>query len=75
MNSRAVTTFSNYATSHCRAASATTSSTFTRSRWPGVTTINVRGGDPTASDELVVNGTRAANSIAFAPSAAAAGSV
>ena len=35
----------------------------------GVTTINVLGGDPTASDEVVINGTLAADAITYAPTA------
>ncbi len=31
----------------------------------GVTTINVAGGDPTASDELVVNGTAGADAFNY----------
>lgn len=41
----------------------------------GVNSILVDGGDPTASDELIVNGTSAANAITFAPTGAESGSV
>jgi Ca2+-binding RTX toxin-like protein len=41
----------------------------------GVTTINVDGGDPTASDELVVTASAASETITYAPTAADAGSV
>ncbi len=41
----------------------------------GLTGITVNGGDPTASDTLIVNGTPAADTIDFAPTAADAGSV
>jgi hypothetical protein len=41
----------------------------------GVTAINVAGGDPTASDSLLVTGTTGADAIVFAPTAADAGTV
>src|SRR5205823_4930990 len=41
----------------------------------GVTTFNVNGGDPTASDRVVVNGTAGIDTITYLPSAADAGSV
>jgi Ca2+-binding RTX toxin-like protein len=41
----------------------------------GVTAINVSGGDPTASDELVVTGKSATEAIAFTPSGVDAGTV
>ena len=41
----------------------------------GVTAINVNGGDPTASDSLVVNGTAGADTIKYTPTAPDAGSV
>ncbi|MGA2501219.1 MAG: hypothetical protein ABSH20_26060, partial [Tepidisphaeraceae bacterium] len=40
-----------------------------------VTAINVNGGDPTASDSLIVNGSAAADAINFKPTAPDAGSV
>jgi hypothetical protein len=41
----------------------------------GVTTINVDGGDPTASDEVVVNGTSGSNTFVYSPTAFDAASV
>ena len=41
----------------------------------GVTTVNVDGGDPTASDHLVVTATAASETITYAPTASDAGSV
>jgi len=41
----------------------------------GVATITVSGGDPTASDTVVVNGTAAADTITYTPTAADAGTV
>ena len=47
--------------------------------WPaglsGVTGINVHGGEPTASDRLIVNGTAGADAIMFTPTTANAGTV
>ncbi|MCU0878232.1 MAG: Ig-like domain-containing protein, partial [Pirellulaceae bacterium] len=40
-----------------------------------LTTINVEGGDPTASDEVVINGTAAVDTINYRPTAADAGTV
>ncbi len=41
----------------------------------GVTAFNILGGDPTASDELVVNGTVAADTVNITPTAADGGTV
>jgi hypothetical protein len=40
-----------------------------------LTTINVDGGDPTASDEVVISGTTAVDTINYSPTAANAGTV
>jgi hypothetical protein len=41
----------------------------------GLTSITVNGGDPTASDSVIVNGTTAGEAIAFTPTASDAGTV
>ena len=41
----------------------------------GLTAIAVNGGDPTASDKLIVNGTTGADNINFSPTSADAGGV
>ncbi len=41
----------------------------------GVTTFNVNGGDPTASDTVVVNGTAGADTITYSPTGADSGTV
>ncbi|MDP6721997.1 MAG: hypothetical protein QGF59_25235, partial [Pirellulaceae bacterium] len=79
VNDRAVVTFANYATLHLNARNGDDKVNVTPDQLGivgGVTAINMTGGDPTASDELVVNGTTLDDAnISFVPSGSEAGSV
>ena len=75
VNDRAVVTFSNYQTVNLNGMFGDDTFSVSSSELVGVTTINVGGGDPTASDTVVVNGTTAADSITYSPTAADAGNI
>jgi len=75
VNDRAVVTFSNYQTVNLNGMFGDDTFSISSSALVGVTTINVGGGDPTASDTVVVNGTTAADTITYSPTAADAGNI
>ena len=65
VNDRAVYTFANYATVNMNGLFGDDKINVLPVGLVGVTTINVAGGDPTASDELVVSGTTGNNVINY----------
>lgn len=75
VNDRAVVSFSTYQTVNLNGLFGDDTFSVSPVGLTGVTAINVSGGDPTASDALVVNGSLAADAINIAPTAPDGGSV
>ncbi len=67
VNERAVYTFATFATVNINGLFGDDKINVLPSALVGVTTINVAGGDPTASDELLVTGTAATEAISVTP--------
>ncbi len=67
VNDRAAYTFSNFQTVNINGLSGDDKIQVSPVGLLGVTTINVAGGDPTASDELLVTGTAATEAIGVTP--------
>ncbi|MFO0943475.1 MAG: hypothetical protein U0930_22295 [Pirellulales bacterium] len=75
VNNRAVYTFANYPIVNINGLFGDDKINVLPVGLVGVATINVAGGDPTASDELVVTGTAAQEAVGITPTAPDAGSV
>ncbi len=68
VNGRAVASFANFGTVTVNALFGDDAVSLSPVGLVGVTTINVAGGDPTASDTLLVNGTSGSDAITYTPS-------
>jgi hypothetical protein len=75
VNDRAVVGFQDFPTLTLAALPGDDTVSVTPTTLAGVTTLNVVGGEPTASDELIVNGTDGNDNIIFTPTDPDTGSV
>ncbi len=75
INDRAVYTFTNFPTVNINGLFGDDKINVLATAANTVTTINVAGGDPTASDELLVSGTAATEAISFTPTGTDAGTI
>ncbi len=75
VNDRAVVGFQDFPTLTLAALPGDDTISVTPTTLAGVTTLNVVGGEPTASDELIVNGTDGNDNIIFTPTDPDTGSV
>lgn len=75
VNDRAIVGFQDFPTLTLAALPGDDTISVSPTTLVGVTTLNVVGGEPTASDELIVNGTSGNDTITFTPTDPDAGSV